>query len=169
MLVLESSDRKEAPTVKNPAGASVLVPRFNMMVLAATIEPMRVANYLAPETLFEWEYRAPKGGEIVASNGMSVSAAPIGAAGGPFDVVAAKYGMGIKSLGSFITKYGMGIKSLGSLITLYKYYIIPRRTIFISLIFMNVFPPWGMGHSQWCCNTGATRETGEASFTLCPP
>ena len=128
MLVLESSDRKEAPAVKNPAGASaagparvalVLVPRFNMMVLAATIEPIRVANYLAPETLFEWEYRAPEGGEIVASNGMSFSAAPIGAAGGPFDVVAAKYGMGIKSLGSLITKYGTGMKSLGSLITKY--------------------------------------------------
>lgn len=83
--------------MKHPAGASaagparvafVLVPRFNMMLLATTIEPMRVANYLAPETLFEWEYRAPEGGEIVASNGMSVPAAPIGAAGGPFDVVA---------------------------------------------------------------------------------
>ena len=84
--------------MKNPAGTStagparvafVLVPRFNMMMLTATIEPMRVANYLAPETLFEWEYRAPEGGEIVASNGMSVSAAPIGAAAGwPFDIVA---------------------------------------------------------------------------------
>ena len=68
--------------------AFALVPRFNMMTLTAAIEPMRVANYLAPETLFEWEYRSPGGGTVTASNGMAVASASIEAAGGPFDVVA---------------------------------------------------------------------------------
>ena len=67
--------------------AFVLVSRFNMMTLTAAVEPMRVANYLAPETLFEWEYRSPTGGIVTASNGMAVTAASIDAAGGPFDVV----------------------------------------------------------------------------------
>ena len=67
--------------------AFVLVPRFNMMTLTAAIEPMRVANYLAPETLFEWEYRSAGGGTVTASNGMAVASAPIETAGGPFDIV----------------------------------------------------------------------------------
>ena len=64
----------------------VLIPRFNMMTLTTTIEPMRIANYLAPETLFEWEYRSCDGGEIVASNGMSVASSPIDGADGAFNI-----------------------------------------------------------------------------------
>ena len=67
--------------------AFVLVPRFNMMTLTAAIEPMRVANYLAPETLFEWQYRSPDGGAVTASNGMAVASTPIETAGGPLDIV----------------------------------------------------------------------------------
>ncbi len=50
----------------------VLLPRFNMMALTALIEPMRVANYLSPEPLYEWEYRSPDGGAVTASNGMTL-------------------------------------------------------------------------------------------------
>lgn len=57
--------------------AFVLVPRFNMMTLTTAIEPMRIANYLAPEKLYEWEYLSAAGGEIFASNGMSVDTGPV--------------------------------------------------------------------------------------------
>jgi AraC family carnitine catabolism transcriptional activator len=53
--------------------AFVVVPRFNMMTLTTTIEPMRIANYLAPETLYEWQYLSATGGEIAASNGMTLA------------------------------------------------------------------------------------------------
>ena len=55
--------------MKNPAGTStagparvafVLVPRFNMMMLTATIEPMRVANYLAPRRCSSGSTGRPK-------------------------------------------------------------------------------------------------------------
>ena len=65
----------------------VVVPRFNMMSLTAAIEPMRVANYLAPETLFEWEYRSPAGGMVTASNGMTVASSSVEASERPLDVV----------------------------------------------------------------------------------
>jgi AraC family carnitine catabolism transcriptional activator len=57
--------------------AFVVVPRFNIMTLTTTIEPMRIANYLAPETLYEWQYLSAPGGEIVASNGMTLSTQPL--------------------------------------------------------------------------------------------
>ncbi len=41
---------------RHTRAAFVVVPRFNMMTLATTIEPMRIANYLAPETLYDWQY-----------------------------------------------------------------------------------------------------------------
>ena len=69
--------------------AFVLVPRFNMMTLTTAIEPMRVANYLASEALFEWRYLSPEGGAITASNGLAVASASIDAVGDPFDVVVA--------------------------------------------------------------------------------
>ena len=50
--------------------AFLLVPRFNMMSLAALIEPMRIANYVSPQALYRWEYLSADGGEVSASNGM---------------------------------------------------------------------------------------------------
>lgn len=77
----------DAPGTRTLKVAFVLVPRFNMMTLTAAIEPMRVANYLSSETLFEWEYRSAQGGEIVASNGMTIGSGPIEAPGSAFDIV----------------------------------------------------------------------------------
>ena len=57
--------------------AFLLVPRFNMMTLATTLEPMRIANYLAPERLYDWQYLSAQGGEITASNGMKQATAPL--------------------------------------------------------------------------------------------
>jgi len=51
----------------------VLIPRFNMMTLTMLMEPMRIANYLAPHKLYEWDFRATAAGQVVASNGLSVA------------------------------------------------------------------------------------------------
>lgn len=50
----------------------VLIPRFNMMTLTTFIEPMRIANYLAPEQLYVWTCRSAEEGCVQASNGMTV-------------------------------------------------------------------------------------------------
>ena len=63
---------------ERPAHAAlVVIPRFNRMTLTTTIEPLRIANYLAPETLYEWQYLSATGGEIAASNGMTLATRPL--------------------------------------------------------------------------------------------
>lgn len=51
----------------------VLIPRFNMMALTATIEPLRVANYISGRELYSWEFLAPDGEPVPASNGMTLA------------------------------------------------------------------------------------------------
>ena len=48
-----------------------------MMTLTMLIEPMRIANYLAPRPLFEWSFISPDSGEVTASNGLSVTCAAL--------------------------------------------------------------------------------------------
>lgn len=67
--------------------AFVLIPRFNMMALTAAIEPLRVANYLAPRQLYDWQWLSIEGRPVTASNGMSVDTLAIGDAEGPWDVI----------------------------------------------------------------------------------
>jgi AraC family carnitine catabolism transcriptional activator len=50
----------------------VLLPRFNMMTLTMLMEPLRIANYLAPHKLFEWDFRSAVSGDITASNGLTI-------------------------------------------------------------------------------------------------
>lgn len=52
----------------------LIVPRFNLIEMVAVIEPMRVANYLSPTPLYEWEVVSFDGPKITASNGFSVDA-----------------------------------------------------------------------------------------------
>jgi len=65
----------QPPTTKI---AFVLIPRFNMMALTATIEPLRVANYISGRSLYEWTFLSPDGGRVTASNGMALDTCPIG-------------------------------------------------------------------------------------------
>ncbi|MGB3179172.1 MAG: GlxA family transcriptional regulator [Albidovulum sp.] len=59
-----------------PERASFLiVPRFNMATMITMIEVMRIANYLSPSPLYSWEILSFDGGDIAASNGISVGAA----------------------------------------------------------------------------------------------
>ena len=55
----------------------VILPRFNMATLITMIEPLRVANYLAPQPLYQWEILSPDGTDIAASNGLSITAQPL--------------------------------------------------------------------------------------------
>jgi transcriptional regulator GlxA family with amidase domain len=50
----------------------VLIPRFNLLTVTTMIEPMRIANYLAPDKLFIWDYRSAEPDLIAASNGLAV-------------------------------------------------------------------------------------------------
>ncbi|MFO1059924.1 MAG: GlxA family transcriptional regulator [Dongiaceae bacterium] len=67
--------------MKNPPTnvTFVAIPRFNMMTMTTIIEPMRIANYLAPQPLYRWDYRSPQAGTVTASNGLSVECAALAA------------------------------------------------------------------------------------------
>lgn len=71
-----------APQLRSPVAPParvtfVCVPRFNMATLITMIEPLRVANYLSPQPLYQWEILSPDGPEIPASNGLSLTAGPL--------------------------------------------------------------------------------------------
>lgn len=55
----------------------LIVPRFNMATLITMIEPLRIANYLAPQPLYHWDILSMDGTEITASNGLSITAQPL--------------------------------------------------------------------------------------------
>lgn len=52
----------------------LLLPRFAMVAFFSAIEPLRIANRLVGETLFAWDVISRDGGEVVASNGMTLAA-----------------------------------------------------------------------------------------------
>lgn len=79
---MSTDDKLSQPRVSADARlAFVLVPRFNMMALMATIEPLRIANYLTGATLYRWQFVSSAGGPVTASNGL-----PIATDGLPDDV-----------------------------------------------------------------------------------
>ncbi len=55
----------------------LIVPRFNMATLITMIEPLRIANYLAPHPLYHWDILSMDGTEITASNGLTITAQPV--------------------------------------------------------------------------------------------
>lgn len=55
----------------------LIVPRFNMATLITMIEPLRIANYLASHSLYQWEILSMDGAEIPASNGLKIAAQPV--------------------------------------------------------------------------------------------
>src|SRR5215831_15822405 len=61
-----------------PAGALraliIVTPHFNLAATVGFLDPFRAANYLDGSILSRWSIPAAAGGEIIASNGMSVQA-----------------------------------------------------------------------------------------------
>ena len=60
---------KSAGTIKV---GFLMVPNFSMIAFSAAIEPLRVANRMSGETLFEWVISSPTDEPIRASNGARV-------------------------------------------------------------------------------------------------
>ncbi|WP_264784142.1 GlxA family transcriptional regulator [Gluconacetobacter azotocaptans] len=57
----------------------LLIPRFSALGFLCAAEPLRVANRLAEERLFEWTVFSEDGRPVAASNGMQIAAdAPLG-------------------------------------------------------------------------------------------
>lgn len=67
--------------------AFLVIPRFNMMALTTALEPLRIANYLAPEPLYAWRFLSEPGGRVTASNGMDLATAALDAGSERFDLV----------------------------------------------------------------------------------
>lgn len=51
----------------------LLLPNFSMMALSAMLDPLRMANWLSGETLYEWVLLSRDGEPVRAVNGVSVS------------------------------------------------------------------------------------------------
>ena len=60
---------KSAGTIKV---GFLLVPNFSMIAFSAAIEPLRVANRVAGEALFEWVIASANNAAVIASNGVQV-------------------------------------------------------------------------------------------------
>ena len=61
---------KSAGTIKV---GFLMVPNFSMIAFSAAIEPLRVANRMSGETLFQWIIAGASEGPIQASNGSNNS------------------------------------------------------------------------------------------------
>ena len=53
----------------------VLTPQFSYLGLALLLEPLTIANWLSQAALFDWHLLSVDGGQIVASNGLTVETA----------------------------------------------------------------------------------------------
>lgn len=60
---------KSAGTIKV---GFLLVPNFSMIAFSAALEPLRVANRVAGDTIFEWVIASPTDEAVTASNGVRV-------------------------------------------------------------------------------------------------
>ena len=76
MLVITDDKIKDVLLSSKSAGTIkigfLLVPNFSMIAFSAAIEPLRVANRVAAETLFEWVITTAGDDKITASNGVTV-------------------------------------------------------------------------------------------------
>lgn len=50
----------------------IVTPNFNLAATVGFLDPFRAANYLDGTILFRWELASASGGEVIASNGISV-------------------------------------------------------------------------------------------------
>jgi transcriptional regulator GlxA family with amidase domain len=65
----------------------LLVPNFSMLAFSSSVEPLRMANQLAGETLYNWVTLAATDQPVVASNGLSISPDRAMDQAGHFDAV----------------------------------------------------------------------------------
>ncbi len=51
----------------------LLLPEFSMMAFTSSIEPLRAANRMSGKALYEWDTLSVDGGEVRASNGVTIT------------------------------------------------------------------------------------------------
>jgi len=66
--------RHQPPDTSSEHIGFLLLPRFAMVALFSAIEPLRIANRISGQTLFEWDLISRDGESVVASNGMTLDA-----------------------------------------------------------------------------------------------
>ncbi|WP_374378378.1 GlxA family transcriptional regulator [Dongia sp.] len=73
----------------------VLTPGFSLMAFASLVEPLRGANLISGQTLYEWHHLSPEGGTVSSGGGLAVLTEPLPGTQGPtFDMVVVCGGMG---------------------------------------------------------------------------
>ena len=50
----------------------IVTPNFNLAATVGFLDPFRASNYLDGSILFRWDLASAAGGDIIASNGISV-------------------------------------------------------------------------------------------------
>ena len=55
----------------------IVTPNFNLAATVGFLDPFRASNYLDGSILFKWSIASATGGEIIASNGLSVRTKPL--------------------------------------------------------------------------------------------
>ena len=66
--------------LNGPQGMQILIvvtPSFNLTATTGFIDPFRAANYLEGKQLFRWSLASVAGGEVAASNGLTLCTAPL--------------------------------------------------------------------------------------------
>lgn len=64
----------------------LVLPRANMLSLAATVDPLRSANRVAGRTLYDWRFCSADGGGVALTSGLMVPTTPLSAV--PCDLLA---------------------------------------------------------------------------------
>ena len=77
--------------------AYVLVPNFSMLAFTSAIEPLRGANDLTEQELYQWTTVAPGGGLVAASNGVEILGRSEHDAAEAFDRIVVCSGLGAES------------------------------------------------------------------------
>lgn len=76
----------------------LLFEQFSNHCLANTIEPIRAANALADETLYQWRYVSLGGGEVISSSGLPVATEKLNDPGEKTDLLFAMPSYGYRDL-----------------------------------------------------------------------
>ncbi|MEM9573918.1 MAG: GlxA family transcriptional regulator [Pseudomonadota bacterium] len=76
----------------------LLFEHFSNHCLANTIEPIRAANALADEALYQWRYVSLDGGEVVSSSGLPVATEKLDVLGEKVDLLFAMPSYGFREL-----------------------------------------------------------------------
>ena len=91
--------QKKTKSVREVTNIDVLLfEHFSNHCLANTIEPIRAANALAGETLYQWRYVSLSGGEVISSSGLPVATEKLNFQSEKVDLLFAMPSYGFKEL-----------------------------------------------------------------------